>query len=227
MKDRKDRTRVLILGAKSAGKTELLRRISGNFQIMAPTIGCRMESLDTGNVIFTCLDMAVSEKLQPVWEQMYREVDSILFVVDSSDKAQLKQVRRYLDHILAQRSLEGCQVVVAANKQDLPGARSARKVADRLGLHQLRGRDWKVVEICATSGLGVEDLMENFVLDETRPCHKELEFDFHPRMQMTSLKDSKKSQSLPNTPRLQKAYNVAKALPRGFAFTGYMPTFAA
>jgi len=201
------------------------RRIAGDFQIMAPTIGCRMESLDTGSVVFTCLDMGVSEKLQPVWEHVYRDVDSILLVVDSTDRRQLEQVRYYLDHILARRSLDGCQLIVAANKQDLPGALSARKVADRLDLHQLQGREWNVVEICAMSGRGVEQLMKDFVPDEAPRRHHGAKFDTS--MLTSNLTESKKSQYALKSPRFQQAFGIAKALPKGFAFTGLMPSFTA
>lgn len=213
----KDRIRVLTLGARRSGKTELLRRINGDFQIMAPTIGCRLESLDTGSTVFTCLDMGADEKLLPVWEHIYRDVDSILLVVDSSDRSQLKHVRRYLAQILAQRSLNACQLIVAANKQDVPGALCAEEIAERLDLHKLRGRQWNIVETCATSGRGVEELMDNFVPDEIHHCQSG---DWDATVQMNSFRGDKRAHNVFKSSRFQTAFCVAKALPKGFAFTG-------
>ena len=46
-------------------------------------------------------------------------------------------------------------VVILANKQDLPGALSPSEVAGKLGMHQMRGRDWYIQGTCATNGDGL------------------------------------------------------------------------
>jgi small GTP-binding protein len=212
------RTRVLTVGAQSAGKTELLGRISGEFQIMAPTIGCRLESLDTGSIIFTCLDMGSHEKLQPVWEHIYRDADAVLLVVDSNDRGRLEHVGRYLAYILSQRSLNGCRLIIAANKQDLPGALNDDELADYLDLHSIRDRYWTVVQVSAKSGRGVEALMQEFDSDEARDYSDEMKFAGS--MHTTSLKSGRTVRSLLKSQSFQQTFNAAKVLPKGFAFTG-------
>jgi len=46
-------------------------------------------------------------------------------------------------------------LLVFANKQDLPNAMSAADITDKLGLNQLRNRQWYIQSTCATSGDGI------------------------------------------------------------------------
>ncbi|WP_411025636.1 ADP-ribosylation factor-like protein, partial [Salmonella sp. s55004] len=51
--------------------------------------------------------------------------------------------------------LRDAQLLVFANKQDLPNAMTAAEITDKLGLHQLRNRNWYIQATCATSGDGL------------------------------------------------------------------------
>jgi ADP-ribosylation factor protein 1 len=42
-----------------------------------------------------------------------------------------------------------------ANKQDLPNAMTAAEVTDKLGLNQMRNRQWFIQSACATTGDGL------------------------------------------------------------------------
>ena len=44
---------------------------------------------------------------------------------------------------------------VFANKQDLPNAMSVNEVTEKLGLNQLRNRQWYIQSTCATTGDGL------------------------------------------------------------------------
>ena len=44
--------------------------------------------------------------------------------------------------------------------QDLPKAMNAAEVADKLGLHSLRQRQWKIQSTCAPSGEGLYEGMD-------------------------------------------------------------------
>merc|ERR1711868_226459 len=50
---------------------------------------------------------------------------------------------------------QNTQVLVFANKQDLPNAMNAAEVTEKLGLHSLRNRNWYIQATCATSGDGL------------------------------------------------------------------------
>ena len=46
-------------------------------------------------------------------------------------------------------------LLVFANKQDLPNAMTAAEVTDKLGLHNMRNRQWFIQSACATTGDGL------------------------------------------------------------------------
>merc|ERR1719266_1350816 len=51
-------------------------------------------------------------------------------------------------------------LLVFANKQDLPNAMSVNEVTERLGLNQLRNRQWYIQSTCATTGDGLYEGLE-------------------------------------------------------------------
>lgn len=63
--------------------------------------------------------------------------------------------REELTSILADEELVGVPVLVFANKQDLPKAAEPKVVADKLGMHKLKGREWHVQGCNATTGDGL------------------------------------------------------------------------
>jgi len=62
--------------------------------------------------------------------------------------------------LLYEEELRGANVLVFANKQDLPNAMNSTEIADKLGLHSIRQRDWYIQTTCATSGDGLYEGLE-------------------------------------------------------------------
>jgi small GTP-binding protein len=162
--------RVLTLGPGGAGKTSVLGRLNPDGQARAntPTIGFAVESAEIGSLSLTCWDVGDQATHSPLTRRCFENVDVILFVIDSSSGLQAvsearSQLVSALSGGIASRSIP---VVVAANKQDLPDALTAQKVAaalllgqptaDEQGLDDLRLR---VVETSAVTGQGLEELI--------------------------------------------------------------------
>merc|ERR1712083_21557 len=57
--------------------------------------------------------------------------------------------------MLAEDELHDAVVLVFANKQDLPNAMSVNEATEKLGLNQLRNRQWYIQSTCATTGDGL------------------------------------------------------------------------
>jgi len=57
--------------------------------------------------------------------------------------------------MLSEDELRDSKLLVYANKQDLPNAMSVNEVTERLGLNQLRNRQWYIQSTCATTGDGL------------------------------------------------------------------------
>merc|ERR1711978_123359 len=60
-----------------------------------------------------------------------------------------------LHSMLQEEELKDAALLVLANKQDLPQAMSVNECTEKLGLNQLRNRDWYIQSTCATTGDGL------------------------------------------------------------------------
>ena len=72
----------------------------------------------------------------------------------------IKEAREELEAVLQDDRLRDAAVLVFANKQDLPQAMSTAEVTDKLGLANMRARDWFIQDTCAVSGDGIVDGLE-------------------------------------------------------------------
>ncbi len=125
-----------------------------------PTIGFNVEEVQYRNVTFTMWDVGGQDKIRRLWGHYFRNTQGLLFVCDSADSERIGEAREELRKLLQSDELRGVPVVVAANKQDMPGALSASQLAEKLGLHQLRDHAWFVQPSCARTGEGVVECLD-------------------------------------------------------------------
>lgn len=167
---RKSRAQVLMLGLEGAGKTTMLAQLRHDRDIesavaggpisQSPTIGFNAEGLELDGLSIACWDLGRRERIGPVWRHHVSDTSVVIMIVDASDEERLDVARTELVGALSDQALAGCSVVVAANKQDVQGALSGEEVAAALGLSGLRGHKWRVVETCAASGEGLDELLD-------------------------------------------------------------------
>ena len=67
--------------------------------------------------------------------------------------------RQELQSMLQEEELKDAVVLVFANKQDM-GVMGIPAITESLGLHQMRGREWKIQGCCALTGDGLYDGMD-------------------------------------------------------------------
>ena len=60
-----------------------------------------------------------------------------------------------LHKMLNEEELRDADLLVFANKQDMPHAMTATEVTDKLNLHSLTTRQWRIQACCATTGDGL------------------------------------------------------------------------
>lgn len=83
---------------------------------------------------------------------LYRQI----YVVDSADVARLEETGQELSELLLEDKLRCVPLLVYANKQDLGQAVTAAEIAEGLGLHNIKDRDWQIQSCIATDGKGVK-----------------------------------------------------------------------
>merc|ERR1712196_344016 len=104
------------------------------------------------NISFTVWDVGGQDKIRPLWRHYYQNTQGLIFVVDSNDRDRIDDAKEELHRMLNEDELRDAAVLVFANKQDLPQAMPAAEVTDKLGLQQMRNRQWYIQSTCATTG---------------------------------------------------------------------------
>merc|ERR1719336_2713788 len=152
-----------MVGLDAAGKTTILYKLKlGEIVTTIPTIGFNVETVEYKHICFTIWDVGGQDKIRPLWRHYYQNTMGIIYVVDSHDRERIddssgadNSAKEELHRMLAEDELRDAVLLVFANKQDLPNAMSVNEVTERLGLNQLRNRQWYIQSTCATTGDGL------------------------------------------------------------------------
>mmetsp|Transcript_73733 Transcript_73733/g.194452 ORF Transcript_73733/g.194452 Transcript_73733/m.194452 type:complete len:183 (+) Transcript_73733:59-607(+) len=148
--------RIVMVGLDAAGKTTILYKLKlGEVVTTIPTVGFNVEVVEYKNINFTVWDIGGQDKIRKLWRHYYMGTQGAIFVVDSSDQDRVEDAREELFKMLAEEEMRGAALLVLANKQDLPNAMKTAELSQKLGLHELRGRDWFIQGACATTGEGI------------------------------------------------------------------------
>lgn len=77
-----------------------------------PTHGCVRNELRVENYLVTLLDVGGSAESWGVWRELCGEAHGIIFVVDSSDRQRMKEVKEVLVDLLKQPRVAGKPILV-------------------------------------------------------------------------------------------------------------------
>merc|ERR1712029_848351 len=148
--------RILMVGLDAAGKTTILYKLKlGEVVTTIPTIGFNVETVEYKNISFTVWDVGGQDKIRPLWRHYYQGTQGLIFVVDSNDRDRAEDAKEELNKMLNEDEMRDAVLLVFANKQDLPNAMPAAEVTEKLGLHNMRNRQWFIQSACATTGDGL------------------------------------------------------------------------
>merc|ERR1711971_1302386 len=138
----------------------------GHVVTTIPTIGFNVETVQYKNMSFTVWDVGARSKVIPLWRHYYQGCQALIFVIDSTDRYRLcgdeddgyfsdTNSKELIHEMMQEEELKDAVLLVFANKQDLPNAMSVTEITERLGLNQLRNRQWYIQSTCATTGDGL------------------------------------------------------------------------
>ena len=140
------------------GKTTILYRLQcGEIVTTIPTIGFNVESLTYKNITLNVWDLGGQGAIRPYWRCYYADTNAVIFVVDSADGERLGTACEELHQMLQEEELKDAALLVFANKQDLPGAKSEAEVSEALQLSKLKGRTWAIYKASAVKGEGLTE----------------------------------------------------------------------
>lgn len=115
-------------------------------------MGMAYETIEKGKLRFTVADMSGQDTYRSLWETYYKDVDAVVFVVDSADKIRMCIAKDELASALGSGALKDrptAPLLVFANKCDIPGACDAIEVVGMLGL--------EAVSDCAAKRAGADE----------------------------------------------------------------------
>merc|ERR1719376_1767959 len=149
-------SRILMVGLDNAGKTTILYKLKlGEVVTTLPTIGFNVETVEYKNISFTVWDVGGQDKIRPLWRHYFTNTQGLIFVVDSNDSERVEEAKNELSRMLSEEELKDTKILIFANKQDLPNALSCAELTEKLGLNELRGKEWYIQAACATEGKGL------------------------------------------------------------------------
>lgn len=150
--------RILILGLDGAGKTTILYRLQmGEVVTTIPTIGFNVETVSYKNIKFQVWDLGGQTSIRPYWRCYFANTDAIIYVVDSADHDRVQTSGEELQAMMEEEELKDAVLLVLANKQDIQGAMSPADISSRLGLSNLKNRQWTIQKCSAKTGDGLTE----------------------------------------------------------------------
>ena len=102
----KRKVNVLFVGLDNSGKSTILNRLKIDqtpLEEIVPTIGFTVEKFSRSKLSFTAFDMSGQGRYRDLWEHYFLDADSIVFVIDSSDKMRISVCKDELDTVLGHR----------------------------------------------------------------------------------------------------------------------------
>ncbi|TDH07448.1 hypothetical protein EPR50_G00106370 [Perca flavescens] len=146
---------ILVVGLDKAGKTSSIRgmlRVPNGVEA-GPTNGCVRHELRVENYLVTLLDVGGSAESRGAWRELCGEAHGIIFVVDSSDRQRIKEVKEVLADQLKQPRVAGKPLLVLANKQDKMNALLGSELIEILSLEELVNQSRSLCHIEPCSAL--------------------------------------------------------------------------
>eukprot|EP01133_Synstelium_polycarpum_P016939 gene16939-20151_t len=152
----KEMARILMIGLDGAGKTTILYKFKlGEVVSTLPTIGFNVESVDYKNISFNVWDVGGQYKIRTLWRHYYTNSSAIIFVIDSTDRERIDEVREEVEKILSEDTLRGTALLMLCNKQDASDAMTIAEISDKLNMHAVRDRKWYMQPTMALRGEGI------------------------------------------------------------------------
>ena len=151
----RNKFKIIILGIQNAGKTTILYRLSiGQLVKTTPTIGSNVEEISYNNIKLQAWDLGGQESSRSFWEVYFTNTDAIIYVVDSSDEI-FDESKKQFYKLLKNDNLKNAVILIYANKQDLPGAKSVGEIIQIYGLDNIKNHIWHIQPCSGQTGEGL------------------------------------------------------------------------
>ncbi|CAI7656431.1 unnamed protein product [Penicillium viridicatum] len=174
--------RILMLGLDNAGKTTIVKRIMDeDVTTVSPTLGfiiktidfmgyklniCEPTQVSGGQPALTVLgDVGGQKTLRSYWKNYFEKTDTLVWVVDATDRLRVDDCRQELSGLLLEERLTGASLLVFLNKTDVEHCMSEQEVRERLDLDSIKTHKWTILPCSAITGTNLNEGLEWVVQD--------------------------------------------------------------
>ncbi|TKX22811.1 ADP-ribosylation factor-like protein alp41 [Elsinoe australis] len=158
--------RILMLGLDSAGKTTIVKRIMGeDVYSVSPTLGFIIKTIDYDGYKLNIWDVGGQKTLRTYWKNYFEKTDTLIWVVDSTDRERIADCGNELKGLLQQERLMGASLLVFKNKSDISGGMDEEEIVKALDLESITTHRWKVMTCSAITGQNLTEGLEWVVQD--------------------------------------------------------------
>eukprot|EP00607_Mallomonas_marina_P007903 CAMPEP_0182423986 /NCGR_PEP_ID=MMETSP1167-20130531/10106_1 /TAXON_ID=2988 /ORGANISM="Mallomonas Sp, Strain CCMP3275" /LENGTH=176 /DNA_ID=CAMNT_0024603425 /DNA_START=147 /DNA_END=674 /DNA_ORIENTATION=- len=161
----KQDARILVIGLDNSGKSTLVHHLkpkkTSTFEV-TPTVGFTVEEFSKNNINFTIFDMSGQGRYRSLWEHYYKDVQAVIFVLDSTDRFRICVAKEELDQLLNHEDIKQSPIPIIffANKMDVSGAMTPEECMDELQLDRIRDKPWHITSSNGISGDGIPEGIE-------------------------------------------------------------------
>lgn len=200
-KDQPLKVTLAVFGLDSAGKSTLISAVAGEADPNCPpTVGFSPNHFQSDTWDLMMFDLGGGEKFRGIWKEYYSELHGIIFVVDSADATRFAEAREALWSILEDPRATGKPLLIFANKQDMPTAKTASEIETVL---DLADSDRHHVFGCSAIADPVDENIEKgleWLLEEVTQSFDDLSSRI--KQQLTEDKDRRKQNMLDQQKRV-------------------------
>ncbi|KAJ9628733.1 hypothetical protein H2203_002635 [Taxawa tesnikishii (nom. ined.)] len=160
--------RVLMLGLDNAGKTTIVKSILGeDINSVSPTLGFIIKTIDWDGYKLNIWDVGGQKTLRTYWKNYFEKTDTLIWVVDATDRERIDDCRQELAGLLMQERLMGASLLVLKNKSDVPGSMDEAEIRQALQLDSIKTHRWYIMACSAVTGLNLREAM-TWVVQEAK-----------------------------------------------------------
>jgi len=109
---------------------------------------------------FLSWDLGGQPRFRSMWERYCRNVNAIVFIVDSADKGALDIAKEELHSLLEKPAMEGIPLLVLGNKSDLSDHLTVDELIERLDLKVVSRREVSCYGISAKEETNLDAVLQ-------------------------------------------------------------------
>lgn len=97
-----------------------------------------------------------------MWRHYYEDTNAVIWFIDSANPDRFQESKNVLELAIKDVSIHrNIPILIAANKCDLPAAKSVEEITTALDLENiLKGRNWTIMKTNSKTGEGITEALK-------------------------------------------------------------------